>query len=67
MAKTSYLGANVSVTTDTFREWVERTNQLVYDAGTIYVTVGAVAAPNGTNHTITSGNGWVKVHSQPIH
>lgn len=59
MAKTSYLGANVSVTTDTFREWVERTNQLVYDAGTIYVTVGAVAAPNGTNHTITSGNGWV--------
>jgi len=59
MAKTSYLGANVSVSTDTFREWVERTNQLVYDAGTIQVTVGAVASPNGTNHTITTGNGFV--------
>ena len=29
MAKTSYLGANIAVSTDTFREWVERTNQLV--------------------------------------
>ena len=59
MAKTSYLGANVAVATDTFREWVERTNQLVYDQGTIVVTTGAVASPNSTNHTITSGNGYV--------
>ena len=59
MAKTSYLGANIAVSTDTFREWVERTNQLVYDSGTIIVTVGAVATPNSTNHTITSGNGYV--------
>ena len=43
MAKTSYLGANVAVATDTFREWVNRTNQLVYDQGTIVFTVGAVA------------------------
>ena len=46
MAKTSYLGANIAVSTDTFREWVERTNQLVYDQGTIVVHVGAVASPN---------------------
>jgi hypothetical protein len=59
MAKTSYLGANVAVATDTFREWVNRTNQLVYDQGTIVFTVGAVATPNSTNHTITSGNGYV--------
>ena len=59
MAKTSYLGANVSTSTDTFREWINRTNQLVYDAGTIVVTIGAVATPNSTNHTITSGNGYV--------
>ena len=59
MAKTSFLGANIAVATDTFREWVERTNQLVYDAGTIIVTVGAVSSPNSTNHTITTGNGHV--------
>lgn len=59
MAKTSYLGANIAVSTDTFREWVERTNQLVYDQGTIVVHVGAVASPNSSNHTITSGNGYV--------
>jgi|TARA_R110002073_G_scaffold174114_1_gene331284 hypothetical protein len=59
MAKTSYLGANVAVATDTFREWINRTNQLVYDQGTIVFTVGAVATPNSTNHTITSGNGYV--------
>ena len=59
MAKTSYLGANVATATDTFREWINRTNQLVYDAGTIVVTVGAVSTPNSTNHTITSGTGYV--------
>jgi|TARA_R110002073_G_scaffold4034_5_gene27062 hypothetical protein len=59
MAKTSYLGANIAVSTDTFREWIERTNQLIYDSGTILVTVGAVATPNSTNHTTTSGNGYV--------
>jgi hypothetical protein len=59
MAKTSYLGANVNVATDTFREWTERTNQIVYDAGTIIVTVGAVATPNTTNHALTTGNGHV--------
>ena len=59
MAKTSYLGANVATATDTFREWINRPNQLVYDAGTIVVTVGAVSTPNSTNHTITSGNGYV--------
>ena len=25
MAKTSYLGANIAVSTDTFREWINRT------------------------------------------
>ena len=59
MAKTSYLGANIAVATDTFRELVNRTNQLVYDHGTIVFTVGAVATPNSTNHTIASGNGYV--------
>ena len=53
MAKTSFLGANIAVATDTFREWVERTNQLVYDAGTIIVTVGAVSSPNSTHNRST--------------
>lgn len=60
MAKTTYLGANVIASTDTFDEWRVRTNQLVYDAGTIIITVGAVAQPNSTNHATTTGNGHVE-------
>lgn len=59
MAKTSYLGANIVAATATFDEWRVRTNQLVYDTGTIIVTVGNVAQPNSTNHALTTGNGHV--------
>ena len=50
MAKSTYNGANVTIATDTFGEWIERTNQLVYDAATINMTAADVAQPNTTNH-----------------
>lgn len=55
MAKNSYLGANVE-TTDTFSQWLSRTNQIVYDMGTVVLTAGSVAQPNTTNGASTSGN-----------
>lgn len=51
MAKTSYLGSNVSVSGSTFRNWIDRTNQMIYDMGTVVMTVAA----NSTGE-VTSGN-----------
>jgi len=51
MAKTSYLGSNVSMVGSTFRNWIDRTNQMIYDMGTVVMTVAA----NSTGET-TSGN-----------
>lgn len=59
MAKSAYLGANVAVATDTFREWIERTNQLVFDMSTVVLTAADVAQPNSTNYAMTSGNAYV--------
>ncbi|MFA7407932.1 MAG: hypothetical protein WCY93_08985, partial [Anaerolineaceae bacterium] len=55
MAKTSYIGANVE-TTDTFAQWLSRTNQMVYDMGTVVLTAASVPQPNNTNGGETSGN-----------
>ena len=59
MAKTTYTGANVAPTTDTFTEWVDLTNRITYDLSTIVITTAAVAQPSGTNHAETTGNGHV--------
>jgi hypothetical protein len=60
MSKSSYLGANVEVTTDSFGGWIDKTNQVRHDMGTIVVTVGDVAQPNTTNGAETSGNAHVE-------
>ena len=59
MAKTTYTGANVAPTTDTFTEWVDLTNRMTYDMSTVVITTAAVAQPSGTNHAETTGNGHV--------
>ena len=59
MAKTTYTGANVAPTTDTFTEWVDLTNRITYDMSTVVITTAAVAQPSGTNHAETTGNGHV--------
>ena len=58
MAKETYLGANVEVTTDSFAGWIAKTNQVRDDMGRIVVTVTTVsgAEPNTTNAGITTGN-----------
>ena len=47
------LSPNVE-STDTFASWIDTTNQLVYDMGTVVLTATANAQPNGT----TSAAGW---------
>ena len=59
MAKSAYNGANVTIATDTFGEWIERTNQLVYDSATIVLTAADVAQPNTTNYGQVSGNSYI--------
>ena len=59
MAKTTYTGANVAPTTDTFSEWVDLTNRITYDMSDVVVTVADVSQPSGTNHAETTGNGHV--------
>ena len=59
MAKTTYTGANVAPTTDTFTEWVDLTNRMAYDMSTVVITTAAVSQPSGTNHAETTGNGHV--------
>lgn len=48
-------GANVE-TTDTFAGWIDTTNQLVYDMGTVVLTSVPLAQPNTTVGGYTSGN-----------
>jgi hypothetical protein len=59
MADTTYTGANVAPSTDTFREWVDVTNRVAYSMSTTVLTAASVAQPNSTNHAETSGNGHV--------
>jgi hypothetical protein len=58
MAKETYLGANVEVTTDSFAGWIAKTNQVRDDMGRIVVTVTTVAnaEPNTVNAGLTTGN-----------
>lgn len=60
MAKTTYLGANVEVTTDSFGGWINKTNQVIYDMGTVVLTAGLVAQPNSTNGAEVTGNSHVE-------
>lgn len=57
MANTSYLGANV-ISTDSFAGWIDKTNQVRHDMGTIAVTVTTIAntEPNTSVGGYTSGN-----------
>ena len=48
-------GANVE-TTDTFASWIDTTNQLVFDMGTVVLTSVAAAQPNTTIGGYTAGN-----------
>jgi len=59
MAKTTYTGANVAPTTDTYSEWVDLTNRITYDMSDVVITVADVSQPSGTNHAETTGNGHV--------
>ena len=52
------LSPNVE-STDTFASWIDTTNQLVYDMGTVVLTATANAQPNGT----TSAAGWTNGNS----
>ena len=54
MADSSFVGANVVVETDTFRDWLDRTNQLIYVLSTDVVTAKA----NSTG-AVTTGNAHV--------
>jgi len=52
------LSPNVEAT-DTFASWIDTTNQLVYDMGTVVLTATANTQPNGT----TSAAGWTAGNS----
>ena len=60
MSKSSYLGANVEVTTDSFGGWIGKTNLVIHDMATVVVTVASVAQPNTTNGAQTSGNAHIE-------
>jgi hypothetical protein len=60
MSKSSYLTANVDVTSDSFGGWIGKTNLVIADMGTVVVTVNDVAQPNTTNGAQTSGNAHVE-------
>lgn len=59
MSKPIYEGANVT-TTDTFSQWLNRTNQIVYDMSTTVVTTGPYPQPNTINGAWTSGNAHIE-------
>ena len=59
MARPIYEGANVA-TTDTFSQWLNRTNQIVYDMSTTVVTVAPYPQPNTINGAWTIDNGQIK-------
>jgi hypothetical protein len=60
MSKSSYLSANVEVTTDSFGGWINKTNLIINDMGTVVVTVADVAQPNTTNGAQTTGNSHIE-------
>jgi hypothetical protein len=60
MSKSSYLTANVSVTSDSFGGWIGKTNLVIYDMATVVVTVGDVVQPNNSNGAETTGNAHIE-------
>ena len=60
MSKSSYLAANVDVTSDSFGGWIGKTNLVIHDMGTVVVTVNDVAQPNTTNGAQTTGNAHIE-------
>ncbi len=52
-------GANVEAT-DTFASWVDTTNQLVYDMGTVVLTTAQYPQPNTSVGGYTQGNAHVQ-------
>lgn len=62
MAKETYLGANVEITTDSFAGWINKTNQVRDDMGRIVVTVTKLAntEPSVNNAGLTVGNAAIE-------
>jgi hypothetical protein len=60
MSKSSYLTANVDVTSDSFGGWIGKTNLVINDMGTVVVTVGNVLQPNNSNGAETTGNAHIE-------
>lgn len=59
MSKSTYIGANVS-TSHSFAQWLNKTNQVIYDMSTVVVTTAPVAQPNTINGGLTSGNAHIE-------
>lgn len=60
MAKETYHGANLDITSDSFGGLVSRVNDLVHDSATIQVTTTLAATPNTNNGGVTVGNAHVE-------
>ena len=56
MASNSYISANITPSSDTFREWVDLTNRITYDMEKYVVTVAPTGNAQGAE---TIGNGYV--------
>ena len=54
MASNNYLNANVTPSSDTFREWIDLTNRITYDMEKVVVSTVA-----NTQGACTSGNAYV--------
>lgn len=61
MAKPIYENANVS-TTHTFSQWLNRTNQMIYDMGSVVVTTTLSSQTNTINGGWTVGNAHIEGH-----
>lgn len=60
MAIPSHVGSNVEIAQHTFSHLISKTNQLIYEMGTVVLTAGSVAQPNATNGAWTSGNTYLQ-------
>ena len=59
MASNNYTSANVTPSSDTFREWVDLTNRITYDMEKRVVTTALHSVGGGT-----TGNAYVNMHNQ---
>ncbi|AKZ65595.1 putative tail fiber protein [Sinorhizobium phage phiN3] len=60
MSKSSYIGANVEVDSDTFTSFINKVNAVIADMSSTVVTAAPVAQANSTNGASTSGNAHVE-------